>query len=79
MSTPTFAKAVGLTQSHPFPVGVKLTEENVEIAQTIAHHTSPLPEEIAKALPLGADEKLLFVLAAIIAARYEASFRSNSS
>jgi hypothetical protein len=43
----TFAKAVGSTQSHPFPVGVKPAEADVEIAQTIAHHTSPVPEEIA--------------------------------
>ena len=52
-------------QSHPFPVRVRPTEADVEIAQTIAHHTTPLPEEIAKALAWGADEKVLLVLAAI--------------
>jgi undecaprenyl-diphosphatase len=66
MSTRTIlAKIVGLTQSHPFPVGVRPTEADVEIAQTIAHHTTPFPEEIAKALTWGADEKVLLVLAAI--------------
>jgi undecaprenyl-diphosphatase len=59
------AKIVGLRQSHPFPVEVKPTEADVEIAQAIAHHATPLPEEIARALTWGADEKVLLVLAAI--------------
>lgn len=61
----TFAKIVGLTPRRSFPVEVKPTEEDVEIAQAIAHHTSPVPEEIGRALAWGADEKLLLVLAAI--------------
>src|SRR6185312_10707179 len=61
----TFAKIGGLTPSRPIPVEVKPTEADVEIAQGIAHHTSPVPEEIGRALAWGADEKLLLVLAAI--------------
>jgi undecaprenyl-diphosphatase len=44
---------------------VRPTEADIEIARSIAHHTSPLPEEIAKALAWGADEKVLLALAAI--------------
>jgi undecaprenyl-diphosphatase len=47
------------------PVGVKPTKADIDIAQAIAHHTSPVPEEIGRALAWGADEKLLLVLAAI--------------
>ncbi|OJU25405.1 MAG: phosphatase PAP2 family protein, partial [Nitrobacter sp. 62-13] len=61
----TFAKVFGLKQSRPFPVSVKPAEVDIEIAQTIAHHTSPVPEEIGRALAWGADEKLLLILAAI--------------
>jgi membrane-associated phospholipid phosphatase len=60
-----FAKIVGSTRSHPFPLSVRPTEADVEIAQAIAHHTSPVPEEIAKAVTWGADEKVLMVLAAV--------------
>lgn len=49
----TSAKIFGLRPSHPFPVDVKPAQADVEIAQAIAHHTSPVPEEIAKALTLG--------------------------
>jgi membrane-associated phospholipid phosphatase len=61
----TLAKILGLTPRQPFPVEVKPTDADVEIAQAIAHHTSFVPEEIAKALTWGADEKVLLVLAAI--------------
>lgn len=61
----TFAKIAGLTLSRPFPVRVEPTKADVEIAQAIARHTSPVPEEIGRALAWGADEKLLLVLAAI--------------
>jgi undecaprenyl-diphosphatase len=61
----TFAKIGGLTPSRPIPVEVKPTEADVEIGQGIAHHTSPVPEKIGRALAWGADEKLLLVLAAI--------------
>jgi len=61
----TFAKIGCLTLSRPFPVGVKPTKADIDIAQAIAHHTSPVPEEIGRALAWGADEKLLLVLAAI--------------
>jgi membrane-associated phospholipid phosphatase len=61
----TLAKIVGLMQSHPSPARVRPTKADIEIAQTIAHNTSPFPEEIAEALAWGADEKVLLVLAAI--------------
>jgi undecaprenyl-diphosphatase len=61
----TFAKILGLTPRQPFPVEVKPTDADVEIARTIAHHTSPVPEEIGRALAWGADEKVLLVLAAV--------------
>ncbi len=61
----TLATIVGLMQSHPFPVRVKPTEADIQIAHIIAHHAAPLPEETARALAWGADEKVLLVLAAI--------------
>jgi undecaprenyl-diphosphatase len=61
----TFAKIAGLKQSRSFPVGVKPTEADIAIAQTIARHASPVPEEIARALAWGADEKVLLVLTTI--------------
>jgi undecaprenyl-diphosphatase len=60
----TFAKNLGLMRGRPSAMRVKPTEADVEIAQAIARHTKPLPEEIAKALTWGADEKVLLILAA---------------
>jgi membrane-associated phospholipid phosphatase len=47
-----------------FPVAVRPTKADIAIARGIARHTAPAPEEVARALTWGADEKVLLVLAA---------------
>lgn len=47
-----------------FPITIQPTKADVAVARTIARDTSPAPEEIARALTWGADEKVLLVLAA---------------
>jgi membrane-associated phospholipid phosphatase len=47
-----------------FPITIRPTKTDVAVARTIARDTSPAPEEIARALTWGADEKVLLVLAA---------------
>jgi len=49
-------------RSHP--ITVRPTEADVAVARAIARDTAPVPEEIARALTWGADEKVLLVLAA---------------
>jgi undecaprenyl-diphosphatase len=44
---------------------VKPTKADVAIANAVARNTGPAPEEIARALTWGADEKVLLALAAI--------------
>ena len=61
----SLVKISGLRQAPRFPVGVRPAKADVEIAQTIAHYTSPVPEQIARTLAWGADEKVLLVLASI--------------
>jgi membrane-associated phospholipid phosphatase len=46
-----------------FPISVRPTDTDVAIARRIARHTAPAPEEAARALTWGADEKILLVLA----------------
>ena len=46
------------------PITVRPTTADVAIARAIACDTEPAPEEIARALTWGADEKVLLVLAA---------------
>ena len=53
------------TLSSPFPVTVKPTKADIAIANAVARDTEPVPEEIARALTWGADEKVLLALAAI--------------
>ena len=48
----------------PFPITVQPTRVDVSIARAIARDTEPLPEEIARAMTWGADEKVLLLLAA---------------
>ncbi len=48
-----------------FPITVRPTKADVAIARAIARDTAPAPEEIARALTWGADEKVLLVLAAV--------------
>jgi undecaprenyl-diphosphatase len=45
------------------PVTVTPTQADVSIAHTIARYTAPAPEEVARALTRGADEKVLLLLA----------------
>jgi membrane-associated phospholipid phosphatase len=45
------------------PVTVTPTQADVSIAHTIARYTAPAPEEVARALTWGADEKVLLFLA----------------
>lgn len=47
-----------------FPVTVRPTKSDVVIARGIARNTAPAPEEVARALTWGADEKILLILAA---------------
>ncbi len=46
------------------PINVRPTGPDVAIAHAVARYTEPVPEEIARALTWGADEKVLLVLAA---------------
>jgi membrane-associated phospholipid phosphatase len=46
------------------PVTIRPTRSDVVVARTIAGNTAPAPEQVARALTWGADEKLLLVLAA---------------
>ena len=50
-------------RSGRFPVTVRPTVADVAIARTIARRTRPAPEEVARAITWGADEKLLLALA----------------
>ena len=47
-----------------FPITIRPTKTDLRIARAIAQNTGPAPEEIARALTWGADEKVLLVLAA---------------
>ena len=47
-----------------FPVTVRPTATDVRIARAIARDTESAPEQIARALTWGADEKVLLLLAA---------------
>src|SRR6476661_2819652 len=47
-----------------FPISVRPTDTDIAIARGIARHTAPAPEEVARTLTWGADEKILLVLAA---------------
>jgi undecaprenyl-diphosphatase len=47
-----------------FPITVRPTSADIATARAIARETAPAPEEIARALTWGADEKLLLALAA---------------
>jgi membrane-associated phospholipid phosphatase len=53
-----------LRRGSSFPIAVRPTRADVAVARKIARDTGPAPEEIARALTWGADEKVLLVLAA---------------
>src|ERR1700722_761590 len=46
-----------------FPVTIRPTKADVAVARAIARYTGPAPEEVARALTWGADEKGLLILA----------------
>ena len=46
------------------PITVRPTKADVAIARGVASNTAPAPEEVARALTWGADEKVLLILAA---------------
>jgi membrane-associated phospholipid phosphatase len=48
-----------------FPVTVKPTKADIALARAVARDTGPAPEQVARALTWGADEKVLLVLAAV--------------
>jgi len=48
-----------------FPLAVRPTKADVRVARAIARNTAPAPEQLARAMTWGADEKVLLVLAAV--------------
>ena len=61
----TTAQISRLRRAPKFPIAVEPSGLDVAISRAIARHTSPAPEEVARALSWGADEKLLLVLASV--------------
>jgi membrane-associated phospholipid phosphatase len=53
-----------LSRGPGFPVTVRPTKADVAVARSIARNTAPAPEQVARALTWGADEKVLLFLAA---------------
>jgi hypothetical protein len=51
--------------SNALPINVRPTGPDVAIARAVARDTEPTPEQIARALTWGADEKVLLALAAV--------------
>jgi undecaprenyl-diphosphatase len=49
-----------------YPIDIPPTGADVAIARAMARNTAPLPDQIARALTWGADEKVLLVLAAVV-------------
>ncbi|KJC62428.1 membrane protein [Bradyrhizobium sp. LTSPM299] len=64
MRTAAQIRASRLRRGAVFPVTIRPTRADVAIARTIARDTAPAPEQIARAMTWGADEKVLLVLAA---------------
>ena len=52
-------------RSRTFPVSVQPTKADIALARAVARDTGPAPEQVARALTWGADEKVLLVLAAV--------------
>ena len=65
MRTAAKIRASRLRRRPSLPITIRPTGSDVAIAHAIARDTGPLPDEIARALTWGADEKVLLVLAAI--------------
>jgi membrane-associated phospholipid phosphatase len=64
MRTAPEIRASRLRRRPSLPITVRPTKADVAIARAIARDTKPAPEEIARVLTWGADEKVLLVLAA---------------
>ncbi len=64
MHTAARTRASLLRRQPRFPIAVRPTKADIAIAREIARDTGPAPEEVARALTWGADEKVLLVLAA---------------
>lgn len=70
-SLPGPMRTVTRTRINPFlrwprlPITIRPTQTDVTIARAIARDTGPAPQEVARALTWGADEKFLLVLAAL--------------
>src|ERR1700742_2586966 len=65
MHTPARIRANLLRRQPRFPMTVRPTKADIAIAREVARDTGPAPEEVARALTWGADEKVLLVLAAV--------------
>ena len=65
MRTAAKIRASRLRRRSRLPITIRPTGPDVAIARAIARDTGPVPDEIARALTWGADEKVLLVLAAI--------------
>ena len=52
-------------RSRTFPVTVQPTKADIALARAVARDTGTAPEQVARALTWGADEKVLLVLAAV--------------
>jgi membrane-associated phospholipid phosphatase len=65
MSTTPEVRSIRLLRRPRFPVAVRPTGPDLAIARAVARNTSPVPEEIARALTWGADEKVLLIVAAV--------------
>jgi membrane-associated phospholipid phosphatase len=64
MHTAARTRANLLLRQPRLPITVRPTKADIAIAREIARGTGPAPEEVARALTWGADEKVLLVLAA---------------
>jgi undecaprenyl-diphosphatase len=64
MRTVSEVRAGRLRRRSNFPITIQPTKADVAIARAIARGTKPVPEEIAKVLTWGADEKVLLLIAA---------------
>ena len=65
MRTAAKIRASHLRRRSSLPITIRPTGPDVAVARAIARDTGPVPDEIARALTWGADEKVLLVLAAI--------------
>jgi membrane-associated phospholipid phosphatase len=64
MRTTARIRASRVRRGPSYPITVRPTGADVAIARAVVRDTAPTPEEIARALTWGADEKVLLILAA---------------